>query len=60
MSGTAHTQLPGFCDKYGVNDPDFYDSIAFWKTPQAACGDERGDTCIDYEAWTSKWTEIRG
>ncbi len=24
------------------------------------CGDDRGDVCIDYSAWTQKWTEIRG
>ncbi len=58
--GYGPYQLPGFCDAYGVNDPAFYDSIAFWKTPQTACGDDRGDTCTDYELWTSKWTEIKG
>ena len=58
--GYGSYQLPGFCDKYGVNDPAFYDSISFWKTPQTACGDDRGDTCTDYELWTNKWTEIKG
>jgi hypothetical protein len=43
-----------------VNDQSYYWSIAFWKTPGADCGDGRGQTCIDYSIWTSKWTEIRG
>ena len=58
--GYGSYKLPGFCDLYGVNDPAFYDSISFWKTPQTACGDDRGDTCTDFELWTNKWTEIRG
>jgi putative spermidine/putrescine transport system substrate-binding protein len=41
-------------------DADFLDSIHLWKTPQVACGDDRGDTCIDYSQWTQAWTEVRG
>ncbi|HEX4942463.1 MAG TPA: extracellular solute-binding protein [Actinomycetota bacterium] len=41
-------------------DAEFLDSIHLWKTPQVACGDDRGDTCIDYSQWTQAWTEIRG
>jgi putative spermidine/putrescine transport system substrate-binding protein len=58
--GYGSYQLPGFCDAYGVNDPAVYENIAFWKTPLANCGDDRGESCTDFEAWTSKWTEIRG
>ncbi len=39
---------------------EFLDSIFLWKTPQVACGDDRGDECIDYSQWTQAWTEIRG
>ena len=39
---------------------EFLDSIHLWKTPQVACGDDRGDECIDYSRWTQAWTEIRG
>jgi putative spermidine/putrescine transport system substrate-binding protein len=49
-----------FCSLFRVNDPTFYDQIAFWKTPLADCGDERGTTCIDYSIWSQKWTEIKG
>jgi putative spermidine/putrescine transport system substrate-binding protein len=59
-AGYGSYQLPGFCDKYRVNDQSFYNSIGFWKTPQADCGDARGQTCTDYSVWTQKWTSIRG
>ena len=39
---------------------EFLDSIHLWKTPQVACGDDRGNECIDYSQWTQAWTEIRG
>jgi putative spermidine/putrescine transport system substrate-binding protein len=41
-------------------DAEFLNSIYLWKTPQVACGDDRGNTCIDYSQWTQAWTEIRG
>ena len=52
--------LKDFCKDYGVNDPTFYNSIAFWKTPLPACGDSRGQTCVDYSQWTQAWTTIKG
>lgn len=58
--GYGSYALQGFCKAYGVNDPSFYNSIGFWKTPSAECGDSRGATCTDYSEWTKKWTEIRG
>jgi putative spermidine/putrescine transport system substrate-binding protein len=48
-----------FCDEFGVNDPSFYNSIAFWKTPLADCAGG-GGTCVDYSAWSQKWTEVKG
>ena len=53
-------RLQDFCKLYGVNDPAFYNTISFWKTPLADCGDDRGQTCVDYSTWTQKWTEIKG
>ena len=58
--GYGSYALPGFCTAYGVNDPSYYNSIGFWKTPSTDCGDSRGATCTDYSEWTTKWTEIRG
>ena len=45
----------GFC-----GDEAFLDSLHLWKTPSADCGDDRGDTCVDFSQWTQAWTEIRG
>jgi putative spermidine/putrescine transport system substrate-binding protein len=39
---------------------EFLDSLYLWKTPQVACGDDRGNECVDYSQWTQAWTEIRG
>jgi putative spermidine/putrescine transport system substrate-binding protein len=52
--------LKDFCTLYHVNDKSYYDTISFWKTPQADCGDSRGKTCVDYSVWSQKWTEIKG
>jgi putative spermidine/putrescine transport system substrate-binding protein len=40
-------------------DAEFLNSIHLWKTPQVACGDDRGDECVDYSEWTTAWTEVR-
>ncbi len=45
---------------YHCGDDAFLSSVFLWKTPLAECGDERGQTCVDYSAWTNAWTEIRG
>jgi putative spermidine/putrescine transport system substrate-binding protein len=39
---------------------EFLDAIHLWKTPAVACGDDRGNTCVDYSEWTQAWTELRG
>jgi putative spermidine/putrescine transport system substrate-binding protein len=51
---------PGSCAKYHADaDAAYFDTIKFWKTPQADCGD--GETnCMDYTAWQQAWTEITG
>jgi putative spermidine/putrescine transport system substrate-binding protein len=50
----------GSCTKYHLNEPlSFYDTIKFWKTPVADCGDGNND-CMDYNAWQKAWTEITG
>ena len=59
-AGYGSYGLKDFCTAFGVNDPAYYDQIAFWKTPLPDCGDARGQTCTDYSVWTQKWTEIKG
>jgi putative spermidine/putrescine transport system substrate-binding protein len=48
-----------FCTLYSVNDQSFYDSISFWKTPQADCGDSRGQTCIPYDQWVTAYQAVK-
>ncbi len=50
----------GSCAKYhGDADQAYFDSIKFWKTPLADCGNGQTD-CKDYTAWQQAWTEITG
>jgi putative spermidine/putrescine transport system substrate-binding protein len=48
-----------FCTLYSVNDKSFYDAISFWKTPQADCGDSRGQTCVPYDQWVTQFQGIK-
>jgi putative spermidine/putrescine transport system substrate-binding protein len=50
----------GSCAKYHLNEPlSYYNTIKFWKTPIAACGNGKND-CVDYNGWQKAWTEITG
>ncbi len=50
----------GSCAKYHLNEPlAYYNTIKFWKTPIAACGNGKND-CMDYNAWQKAWNEITG
>jgi putative spermidine/putrescine transport system substrate-binding protein len=51
--------VKNFCTLYSVNDKSFYDSISFWKTPQADCGDTRGQTCVPYDRWVTEFQGIK-
>jgi putative spermidine/putrescine transport system substrate-binding protein len=64
-SNTASCQqlnkdLGDAADYYHCGDEEYLKDIALWKTPVATCGDDRGDTCMDYNVWTQKWQEVRG
>ena len=48
------------CTIYHADDEAYFDQIYYWKTPQADCGDDRGQVCKDYSEWTQAWTEIKG
>ena len=54
------TSDPKFCDKYHAGDTAFWKRVYYWNTPLADCGDDRGETCMDYNDWVSAWTEIKG
>jgi putative spermidine/putrescine transport system substrate-binding protein len=49
-----------FCTTYHALDQTYADKIAYWTTPTKDCGDDRGNVCKDYAAWTQAWTEIKG
>jgi putative spermidine/putrescine transport system substrate-binding protein len=50
----------GSCAKYHLNEPlDYYNTIEFWKTPIADCGNGKNE-CMDYNAWQKAWTDITG
>jgi len=56
----ALTSQKDFCEVYHADDEAFFDRIAYWTTPQADCGDDRGDECKDYSEWVQAWTEVKG
>jgi len=58
--GYGSAAVKSFCSVYSVTDQNFYGQISFWKTPLADCGDSRGQTCVGYDVWTQRWTEIKG
>jgi putative spermidine/putrescine transport system substrate-binding protein len=51
---------PGSCKQYHADaPPSYFDSIKFWKTPSADCGNGKND-CVDYNQWQQAWREIKG
>jgi putative spermidine/putrescine transport system substrate-binding protein len=51
---------PNFCKEYHAADPNFWKKVYYWQVPVADCGDDRGDTCKDYNDWSAAWTQIKG
>jgi putative spermidine/putrescine transport system substrate-binding protein len=50
----------GSCGVYHADAPaSYFDSIKFWRTPVAECGNGQSD-CMDYSKWQQKWTEVTG
>lgn len=45
---------------YHCGDDDFLSQLEVWRTPLADCGDDRGETCMDYSVWSQKWNEVIG
>src|SRR6266487_2236487 len=54
-------QQKGACAQYHANAPaSYFNSIKFWKTPIANCGNGKSD-CIPYAQWQQAWTtEVTG
>ena len=51
----------GACAQYHADAPaSYFNSIAFWKTPIADCGDGTNE-CVPYSEWQQAWTtEVTG
>ncbi len=50
----------GSCAAYHANAPEsYYNTIKFWKTPLAQCGNGKND-CVAFQQWVSAWTQITG
>jgi putative spermidine/putrescine transport system substrate-binding protein len=50
----------GSAEQYHCGESaDYFNSIKFWKTPIADCGNGQQD-CKDYTEWTAAWQEIKG
>jgi len=50
----------GSCAQYHANAPAaYFNSIKFWKTPVADCGNGKKD-CMDYTKWQQAWTQLKG
>ena len=56
----ALTADKNHCATFHADDEEYFDQIWYWTTPQADCGDDRGNVCKDYSEWTQAWTEIKG
>jgi putative spermidine/putrescine transport system substrate-binding protein len=50
----------GSCAQYHANAPaSYFNSIKFWKTPVAACGNGKND-CMNYTQWQQAWQQLKG
>jgi putative spermidine/putrescine transport system substrate-binding protein len=50
----------GACAAYHANAPEaYFQTIKFWKTPLAQCGDGRNN-CVPFQQWVTAWTQITG
>jgi putative spermidine/putrescine transport system substrate-binding protein len=51
---------PGSAAQYHCGaSASYFDSIKFWKTPVAQCGNGQND-CMDYTKWQQAWTQLKG
>jgi len=65
VNGMACAQMEalqaGSCAQYHADQTgaSYFDTIKFWKTPLADCGNGQTN-CMPYEQWVSAWTTIKG
>jgi putative spermidine/putrescine transport system substrate-binding protein len=50
----------GSCAAYHANAPEsYFQTLKFWKTPLAQCGDGKSD-CVPFQDWVTAWTQVTG
>ncbi len=50
----------GSCAAYHANASEaYFQTIKFWKTPLAQCGNGKSD-CVPFQQWVTAWTQITG
>ena len=50
----------GSCAAYHANASEaYFQTIKFWKTPLAQCGNGKND-CVPFQQWVTAWTQITG
>jgi putative spermidine/putrescine transport system substrate-binding protein len=50
----------GSCAAYHENAPEsYFQTIKFWKTPLAQCGNGKND-CVPFQNWVTAWTQVVG
>lgn len=54
------TTNPEHCTIFHAGDEEYFEQVAYWKTPVRDCGDDRGEVCKDYSEWVQAWTDIKG
>jgi putative spermidine/putrescine transport system substrate-binding protein len=55
-----NTIQKGSCGNYHADAPQsYFQTIKFWKTPLAQCGDGKTD-CVPFQNWVTAWTQIIG
>jgi putative spermidine/putrescine transport system substrate-binding protein len=58
--GKGGTDLVNTVEYSFCGNEEFLNSLHLWKTPEANCHDDRGNTCVDYSQWLTSWTEVKG
>jgi putative spermidine/putrescine transport system substrate-binding protein len=56
----AQTADKNHCETFHADDEAYFEKVWYWTTPQADCGDDRGEVCKDYSEWVQAWTEVKG
>ena len=56
----AETADKDHCTTFHADDEEYFEKVWYWTTPQADCGDDRGQVCKDYSEWVQAWTEVKG